>query len=222
MKTKVLIPVLFLLAVLSSTCAQAQTYGDDISVRVDYFHFSDSQIKRLNAADGVYVGVEAYRQLFCPSLFFGLAIGWAGTSGNVSGTVQNPLFLPLFASADSNIDYVPIEFNIKYVVPISRCLNFAFGGGGSINYFSISSNINVRPVGNGFRQGQIGLQSANASDSDWVWGGQVFGELNYRISNWFIGADVKYQLTQDLNLFGIDTQAGADNFRAGGHIGFSF
>jgi hypothetical protein len=210
MKTKLLIPVVFLFAVLSSTCVQAQTYGDDISVKVDYFHFSDSQIKRLNASDGVYVGVEAYRQLFCPGLSFGLAIGWAGTSGSVAGPVQNPLFLPLFVSADSNIDYVPIEFNIKYVIPVSRCLNFAFGGGGSINYFSISSNT------------QFGGLAVNASDSNWVWGGQVFGELNYRISNWFIGADVKYQLTQDLSLFGIDTQAGADNFRAGGHIGFSF
>jgi len=210
MKTKLFFAALFCFAVFSPPCVQAQTYGSDIAVRVDYFHFTDSQIKQLNAEDGVYVGLEAYKQLFAPNLFFGIAIGWAGTSGNVSGVVSNLGFLPTFVSADSSIDYVPIELNVKYVIPFATYFDFAFGAGGSINYFSLSTNVSA-PAG-----------VWHVSDSDWVWGGQFFGEINYRISNWFIGADVKYQFTQDLHLFGVDTQAGADNLRLGGHIGFSF
>ena len=210
MKAKLFLAALFCFAVFSTPCAQAQTSGSDIAVKVDYFHFTDSQIKSLNSADGVYVGLEAYKQLFCPNLFFGMAIGWAGPSGTVSGVVSSPEFLPTFVSADSSIDYVPIEFNVKYVIPLSRCFNFAFGAGGSINYFSLSTNISTPGV------------LVHASDSDWVWGGQFFGEINYKFSNWFIGADIKYQVTEDLRLFGVDTQAGADNFRAGGRIGFLF
>jgi hypothetical protein len=210
MKGKLLFAVLLCFAVLSAPLAQAQTEGVDVAVKVDYFHFTDSLIQRLNAEDGVYVGVEAYKQLFCPNLYFGIAAGWAGTSGSVSGTVSGPDFLPTLVSADSSIDYVPIEFNAKYVIPISRCLNFALGGGGSLNYFSFSSDV------------AAGGGALNVSDSDWVWGGQMFGELNYKINNWIIGIDAKYQFTENLHLFGVDTQAGADNFRAGGRIGFLF
>jgi len=194
------------MAVLSAPSAKAETDGVDFALKIDYFHFTDSLFKNLNSEDGIYVGLEAYKQLFCRNLYFGIAVGWAGPSGSVSGLVTGPSFLPTSVSADSSIDYVPIEFNAKYVIPMGRCVNFAFGGGGSINYFSFSSN----------------LGPFHVSDSDWVWGGQVFGELNYRLSNWFVGVDIKYQTTQDLKLFGVDTQAGADNLRAGGRIGFYF
>ena len=209
MKTKLFFAVMLCFAVISTPCVQAQTWGTEFAVKVDYFHFTDSQIKNLNSQDGVYVGLEVYKQLFCPNLFFGIAIGWAGPSGNVSGLVSTD-FLPVYVSADTSIDYVPIEFNIKYVIPISKCFNVAFGAGGSLNYFSLSTNMLTSGV------------VLRSSDSDWVWGGQFFGEINYRVSNWFIGADIKYQLTEDLRLFGVDSQAGADNFRAGGRIGFTF
>jgi len=210
MKTKLFFALLFCFAALSTHCAQAQTWGSEVAVKVDYFHFTDSQIKSLNSQDGVYIGLESYKQLFCPNLYFGMAIGWAGPSGNVSGLVSSAVFLPTFASADSSIDYVPIELNVKYVIPFSKCFNLAFGAGGSINYFSPTTNITT--------PGAVG----HFSDSDWVWGGQFFGEMNYKFNNWFIGVDVKYQVTEDLHLFGIDTQAGADNLRAGGRIGFTF
>ncbi len=210
MKKKLLLAVLLCFAVLAVPCAQAETSDVDVALKVDYFHFSDSQIKNLNAGDGVYIGVESYKRLFCPNLYLGLTIGWAGTSGSVSGVVSGFGFEPAFLSANSSIDYVPIEFNLKYVIPISPCFNFAFGGGPSINYFSISSDA-VTNAG-----------SVHLSDSDWVWGGQFFAELNYNISNWVVGIDLKYQLTEDLHLFGVDTQAGADNFRAGGRVGFKF
>jgi len=206
MNKRFLVALLFCVAVLLAPSAKAESEGTDLAFKVDYFHFTDSLIKNLNSQDGVYFGLEAYKQLFCRNLYLGIAIGWAGTSGSVSGLVAGPGLLPASLSADTSIDYVPIELNAKYVIPINRSLNFAFGGGGSINYFSIGSNSGPFHV----------------SDSDWVWGGQVFGELNYRFNNWFIGADIKYQFTEDLNLFGVDTQSGADNFRAGGHIGFSF
>jgi hypothetical protein len=214
MKNRLILAVVLCFAVLSAPCVHAEMYGADVAVKVDYFHFSDSLMKNLNLENGVYVGIEAYKQLFCPNLYFGVAVGWAGTSGSVSDVVTGPTFLPTSVTADSSIDYIPIEFNVKYVIPISRCFNFAVGGGGSINHFSFDSDISA---GNA-----VGNAAVHVSDDDWVWGGQVFGEVNYKVNNWFIGIDAKYQLTQDLNLFGVDSQAGADNFRAGGRVGFLF
>jgi hypothetical protein len=219
MKKKLVFAVLLCFAVLSVPCARAQTGAVDVAVKVDYFHFTDSLIKSVNVDSGIFVGVEAYKQMFCPNLYLGLGAGWAGTSGSVSDVVSGSAFVPAFVTADSSIDYVPIELNLKYVIPISSCFNFALGGGGSINYFAFSSD--VAGISTGRRQGQNGA-AASISDSDWVWGGQFFAEFNYKFNHWFAGVDVKYQLTQDLSLFGVDTQAGADNLRAGGHIGFTF
>ncbi len=91
-----------------------------------------------------------------------------------------------------------------------RSFNFAPGGGGSLNCFPFSPD--VAPGG----------VARYLGGSDSVREGQIFGELNYKVNNWFIDVDSRRQGTQDLNSLGVDTQADAERFRAGGLIGFSF
>ena len=106
-----------------------------------------------------------------------------------------------------NVNYVPIEFNAKYAFDITPCLKFDLGAGVSANWFSLDAD-----VGN-----------ASFSSSDWLFGGQFFADLNYKFApNWFVGANVKYQLTQEIELAGINTNTTANNLRVGGQLGYSF
>ncbi len=166
------------------------------AVKVDYFRFTDSDMKNLDLENGVYVGVEGYVSLLHPNLYFGLEAGWARTSGGVE-----------FDGFDIDLDvyYVPIEFNIKYVLEINPCLTIDVGGGGSANYF------NVDAEGNGLSGG----------DDDWIWGGQLFGNVNYKLGQWFLGANVKYQFTDFIDIAAFRDMR-ASNFRAGAQVGFMF
>jgi hypothetical protein len=201
--TVLLILIGFIL-VSSSVYAEKYEVGADIAVKVEYFRFMDSNLRDAGAKDGVYVGLEAYKQLFIPNLFFGVEAGWAGTSGSFDSSPINDI---LVFHVDTDVNYVPIEFNAKYVFNISPCLFFDIGGGFSINYL----NIKVESLG------------VSASDNDWLWGGQFFGELNYKITPClFVGVGVKYQLTEDMRLFGANTETSADNFRVGAQLGYKF
>lgn len=195
----------------AASSASAQTYPlgyANAAVKVEYFRFMDDSIRELNAGDGIYVGVEAYKQLFLPNLYLGAQIGWAGSSGDV--TV--PLYLGQAGPTlnfTTDVSYVPIEFNAKYAIPLDPSLTLDFGSGFSINYFDVSVKEN-----NIFR--------TSGSNDDWVMGGQFFADLNYKYANWLFGVGIKYQLTDNMTLGGVGTDTGADNLRLGVQTGFSF
>jgi hypothetical protein len=178
--------------------ALAETYSlcNDVALKVDYFRLSDTNFRHTNDGDGVFVGLAAYRQLFVTKLYFGIEAGWAGASG----TVKNRCGF-IF---DNDVNYVPIEFNTKYVIHVTRFLNLDFGAGISANHLDVSVNSYGR----------------SWDDESWLFGGQFFA-----------GVDVKYQLTEETHLFGGQTLrfgnhpfsgTSADNLRAGAHLGFYF
>lgn len=197
MKRTLALSILFCFMLIAYSNAYAERYAieGNVALKVDYFHFTDSSLGDLNAENGAYIGLEAYKQMFFHNFFLGGEIGYAGASGTYAG------FL------DTDINYVPIEFNAKYVLPICSFLNIDVGSGFSINYFD-------------FTTGPSGVRSSN--DDDWVWGGQVFAGLNYKYQNWLMGVDFKYQVTQDLHLFGVNTGTSADNARVGAQVGYAF
>ena len=201
MKRHLWVTILFAFTLLCTAPVHAETQplGDgNVAVKLDYFRFMSSSIQDVNAGNGVYIGVEAYKELFFEGFYLGGEIGWAGASGDVD--IRN------FGSIKTDIDYVPIELNAKYAVPLGQGLVFDAGGGFSINYFGFSQ-----------RAGAL-----NTDDSDWVWGGQLFVDLNYRYQNWLLGAAIKYQLTQDLSLGGANAGFSADNLRLGVQAGYKF
>ncbi len=214
---------IFLLAVAFCFClvpfsqaADRYQISPEFAVKVDYFHFFDSAIKSAGAQDAVYVGGEFYYPVFFPNFFLGVEAGWAGPSGTISETAFGRV-----ASLDTDITYIPIELNMKYVMPINPCWNFAIGAGVSANYMNFDTTLSgLNLAGNSV--------SINANDNQGLFGGQFFAEFNYRYLNWEFGIDAKYQLTTQED-FHFATPVGVgilpisgDNVRAGGHIRWMF
>ncbi len=213
-----LLAVAFGLCVIpSSQAAERYQVSPEFAVKVDYIHFFDSAIKNANAQDFVYVGGEFYMPVFFPNFFLGIEAGWAGPSGTITESAFGAT-----ASLDTDITYVPIELNAKYVMPINPCWNFALGAGISYNYMNVDTTLKV--VGPG------GSGSFSTNDNQWLFGGQFFTELNYRYQNWEFGIDAKYQLTMGEDFIGAATVLGTptvnnlsgNNVRAGGHIRWMF
>ncbi|MCE5336966.1 MAG: porin family protein [Desulfobacteraceae bacterium] len=206
MKKLIFLGILLLAAGLSVAPAQAEKFqlGADAAMKVDYFHFTDSTIGNLNAENGMYVGAEFYKQLFFPNFFLGFEVGWAGTTGQSSLGVFH---------FDTDFTYIPLQFNAKYVVPINPMFDFVFGGGLSYNYIDMNNDIIDVSTGG----------AGSGSVNDWVFGGQFFTEVNWKVTPcFFIGLNVQYQLTDDISFNSVSTDASADNVRAGFHVGYKF
>jgi hypothetical protein len=168
----------------------------NVAVKVDYFRFTDSEMNDLDLDNGIYVGGEGYVSLIHPNLYFGVEAGWAITSGNIDVAGFN---------VDLDAYYIPIEFNIKYVFEISPCFTIDAGAGGAANYFDIDVDVG------GFSR----------DDDDWIWGGQVFTNVNYKVNQFFLGANLKYQYTDTIDI-PFFTDVRASNFRAGVQVGYMF
>ena len=103
-----------------------------------------------------------------------------------------------------DVIFVPIEVNTKYTNEFARNFVLDFGAGLSYSYAELTNQI-------------FGVTTAEERN-DWLFGGQIFTDLNYKI-NWFtIGFNFKYQITEgfkeeDLNL---------SNYRLGAQIGVIF
>jgi hypothetical protein len=101
------------------------------------------------------------------------------------------------------ITFVPIELNSKYAFEVVRNLVLDFGAGISYVYVEIRDE---GPFGSG------------QTEDDWLFAGQFFGDLTYKI-HWFsIGVNAKYQITEDFS--GEDFNL--NNLRVGTQIGVMF
>ncbi|NLI82994.1 MAG: porin family protein [Deltaproteobacteria bacterium] len=168
----------------------------NVALKLDYLRFTSSEVEDLGLENAMYIGGEVFFPVW-RALYLGLETGYAWSSGDVD----------VFGfDVDLDLGYVPIEFNAKYVFELSPCLTLDFGAGIFYSYLNIDASVN-------------GL---SADEDDWVFGGQFFADLNYKVGRWFVGANIKYQITEDISLGGIDTDVSADNFRVGGQVGFLF
>jgi hypothetical protein len=101
-----------------------------------------------------------------------------------------------YANSISETDtFIPIELNLKYAITVAPEFIIDLGAGGSYNYVK-----------------------EEHTDSDWVWGVQFFVDLNYKIQQFFIGVNAKYQQTEHYK----DTEKDFNNWRFGGQIGIMF
>jgi hypothetical protein len=99
---------------------------------------------------------------------------------------------------DTEATLVPIELNLKYAFKAAPSFIIDVGAGVSYNFAE--------------------LEIASESEDDWLFGGQFFVDLNYTIDEFFIGVNVKYQLTEDFK----DDDVGFSNWRVGGQVGMIF
>lgn len=99
---------------------------------------------------------------------------------------------------------MPIEVNVKYAREFASNSVVDFGAGFSYSYTELTH--------------QVFLGAVTEERDDWLFGGQIFADLSYKI-NWFsIGVNAKYQITQSFKDEGLDLS----NFRLGVHIGVIF
>lgn len=209
MKIKLLLSLMLALVFASTSAYARESYflgSQNVALKVDYISFTEDIFDEIDLESGVYVGLEGYYTI-SPSLYLGLEAGVAGSDSD------DKIYLEGIGEVNIDIDltYVPIELNLKYAFEPSPTLVIDFGAGICVSYFTIESDISSD------------LFSSNDSASDWIFGGQVFTDINYKMSErWFVGINAKYQFTDDLELDGVDTDTRAENFRVGANVGMMF
>ena len=202
MKKILLLTLMLVFVFASTTLYAAEKYAlgmGNIALKVDYINFTEDVFDNIDLDNGIYLGLEGYYTIY-PNLYLGLEAGWAGTSNDgdidIDGEKRN---------VDIDVTFVPVELNLKYVFELDPNWNIGVGAGISYNYFKIEAN------------------KIDESADDWVFGGQIFADINYKMNKeWFIGINAKYQFTDDLEFDNVDTSTSADNFRIGAQIGYMF
>jgi len=157
----------------------------NIAVKLDYIAFTDNHWSG-QGDDGLYVGLEGYGEII-PNLYIGGEIG-NGVNVSILG---------------DDINFVPIELNLKYAIEVAPNLVIDFGAGASYNYTEISIQH---------------LFSADTEEDDWLFGGQIFADLTYKMKRFFMGINGKYQITEDFKNENFDF----NNWRLGVQIGMMF
>jgi hypothetical protein len=207
MKKIVLLSLMLVLVFASTSVYAAEKYSlgmGNIALKVDYINFTEDVFDNVDLESGIFVGLEGYYAVY-PNLYLGLETGWAGSSND------DDVDFPTLGTVNVDIDvtYVPVELNLKYAFELSPAWVMDLGAGVSYNYFKIEAN------------------NLDADADDWVFGGQVFADLNYKFSKeWFMGINAKYQFTDDLEFDvrgeDVETSTSADNFRVGLQVGYMF
>jgi hypothetical protein len=156
----------------------------------------------LDVDSGLFVGLEAYSHLAdtAPNFYVGVEVGYSNPDGSIRISDE---------SYDTETKFVPIELNLKYAMSVAPNFVIDFGGGPSLNYAcaEISESDDGETV---------------AKSDDWLWGGQIFADLNYKINQFFIGINAKYQVTENFNSGRRFKDLSFSNWRIGGQAGIMF
>lgn len=134
-------------------------------------------------------------------IYLGLE-GYGRVAGNVylGGEVAAAYSMALF---NDEITLVPLEVNVKYAKGGDS--GFVVTGGAGLSY-SYAEFLDVI------------IPGPSVTRDAWLFGGQIFAELVYRV-NWLdFGISAKYQLTQDFEEVGADFR----NLRLGVLLGVVF
>lgn len=159
----------------------------NVAVKLDYIVFTDDYWSDSNTEDdGLYIGLEGYGEI-TPNVYIG---GEIGTAANIT----------VFGN---DIQYVPVELNIKYAMAADQNFVLDFGAGASYNY----AELTIERIG-----------GPDIEEDDWLFGGQFFAGVAFKINWFFIGADAKYQITEDFK----DSDFDFSNWRLGGKVGVVF
>jgi len=201
-----------------------------LGARLAYIGFTDPVWAHGEVDDSFYFGLEGYAEI-TRNLYIGGEIGYVNSEELVD------LFLGYTLGHNRQLTYVPLELNLKYSIEAAPNFFLDFGVGVSYAYASSEEELFLFVYESGY------------SDSDWLWGGQIFVDLTYRIKRFFFGLNWKYQVTETYELapsvssalfgsipepveavvrglFGINTPTferfDFDNYRIGMRIGLAF
>ena len=179
----------FIIASTGVYAAQTAPLGSgNIALKLDYIDFTNGDLDDADVDTGVYLGLEGYGEI-AKNLYLGMEVGYTQPNGDTG-------------SYDTELTFVPVELNVKYAVESGTDFIIDFGAGASLNY------------------GEFKISGPGLSDSvdDWLFGGQIFTDLNYKIDSFFFGINAKYQITEEFE----DEDFDMNNWRIGGQIGIIF
>jgi hypothetical protein len=122
------------------------------------------------------------------NLYLGAEVGYAHPEGSTF-------------FGDTELTYVPIELNLKYALGLSPSVAADLGVGASTNYgeFKVKG-----PV--------------SGETNDWMFGGQVFADVNYKSEGFFVGINAKYKFMDEFKDFNFNM----NNWMVGGQAGVMF
>jgi hypothetical protein len=169
----------------------------NIALKLDYLTFTEDVLDDIDTDDALYIGLEAYNKTIS-NFYVGMEIGYASSDGNAR--IDD-------VKADTELTFVPIELNLKYALDINPRFVVDFGAGVSYNWMKLEFS----------KWGGV-----SSPGDDWLWGGQFFAALNYKIDRFFIGINGKYQLTENFEIDDYETDVNANNWRIGGQAGIMF
>jgi hypothetical protein len=191
MKRWVLISVTVVFAMTCTAVSGAERAPlgkGNFALKLDYIVFTDSYFDRGGNQDDGLYVGLEGYGEILPNLYLG---GEIGTATNVE-------------AAGEEISFYPLELNLKYALKTAPNLFLDFGGGISYSYVELQYQVPFGPL--------------EQKRNDWLFGGQVFMDLTYRM-NWFsIGLNAKYQATEDFKGEDLDL----NNFRVGVQMGIVF
>ena len=172
----------------------------NIALKLGYIDFTEDALDDIETDDALYIGLEAYNKTIS-NLYVGMEIGYATSEGDTE--IDNDLQR---VKADTEMTYVPIELNLKYAIDVTPRLVVDFGAGVSYNWMEL----------------EFSGRNMSSPGDDWLWGGQFFAALSYKIDRFFIGINGKYQLTENFEIDDDETDVNANNWRIGGQAGIMF
>jgi len=194
---KLLIALIMFGLLLTSNNAWAQETlplgNSNLALKVGYITFQKDTWKNSDVDSGLYLGIEGMKNL-TSNLYLGAEVGYVNNEGTVQGD-------------SSEITWIPIEINLKYVFPISSDLNLGIGGGLSYNYLDDQT-----PEW----QGVVWVLGGDGTF--WIPGTQMFIDLNYNVDDrFFIGINGKYKYCGSAG-----DKNPLDNMQIGGQAGMMF
>jgi len=208
--------------ILVMTCAavhaqeKAPLGKGNFAVKVDYIAFTHDHWSDSGDDEGIYLGLEGYFEV-APNWYLG---GEVGTAANLNldpfgGLFAGPILKYTEAEEvegdEDDINFVPVELNLKYAMEAASHFVVDFGAGLSCSYVELD-----RPIY--FLLDENTVTSRTETRDEWLFGAQVFADLTFKIRWFSIGVNGKYQITEDFK----DDDFDLSNWRLGAHIGIIF
>lgn len=208
--------------ILVMTCAavhaqeKAPLGKGNFAVKLDYIAFTDDHWSDSGDDEGFYFGLEGYFEI-TPNLYLG---GEVGAATNLDLDIFGGLgayYTLRYGGVDevegpeSDINFVPVELNLKYAMEAASNFVVDFGAGLSCSYVELD-----RPIY--FLLDENTVTSRTESRDEWLFGAQVFADLTYKIRWFSIGVNGKYQITEDFK----DDDFDLSNWRLGMQLGVVF
>lgn len=166
----------------------------NLALKLDYINFTNEFFSESDD-EGIYFGIE----------------GYVGINDNfyLGGEVGQAANTTIFGD---DIDLFSVELNAKFVNDLGANFFLDFGGGLSSNRAYISMERRLIDAGSYWTWEHID------TEEEWLVGGQVFGDLLYKIKWFSIGLNGKYKITADYS----DADTDFSNYCFGMTIGLNF